>query len=285
MEKSENVKRKVCFVITPIGDDNTPIRKKTDGLLNNVIKPICRELNFDICVAHEIDNTGSITNQVIQKILDSDMVIANLTGLNANVMYELAIRHAVRKPVVCLAEIGTKLPFDINTERTIFYSDDMYGAEILKQDLKRKFQVAISEDDIDNPIYRVIKEKTIIKEIKIDGGSHSRSILYLIEKLDRIERKIANSKHASIRKIPIIEIQWEEIIDDSQADEIKNALSELIEKDEGLFSTFNLSDTSLTLINVRKPDLKEIDEVISILNILELEVIGAECKELDIPIG
>ena len=285
MEKSENVKRKVCFVITPIGDDNTPIRKKTDGLLNNVIKPICRELNFDICVAHEIDNTGSITNQVIQKILDSDMVIANLTGLNANVMYELAIRHAVRKPVVCLAEIGTKLPFDINTERTIFYSDDMYGAEILKQDLKRKFQVAISEDDIDNPIYLVIKEKTIIKEIKIDGGSDSKSILYLIEKLDRIERKIANSKHASIRKIPIIEIQWEEIIDDSQADEIKNALSELIEKDEGLFSTFNLSDTSLTLINVRKPDLKEIDEVISILNILELEVIGAECKELDIPIG
>ena len=285
MEKSENVKRKVCFVITPIGDDNTPIRKKTDGLLNNVIKPICRELNFDICVAHEIDNTGSITNQVIQKILDSDMVIANLTGLNANGMYELAIRHAVRKPVVCLAEIGTKLPFDINTERTIFYSDDMYGAEILKQDLKRKFQVAISEDDIDNPIYRVIKEKTIIKEIKIDGGSDSKSILYLIEKLDRIERKIANSKHASIRKIPIIEIQWEEIIDDSQADEIKNALSELIEKDEGLFSTFNLSDTSLTLINVRKPDLKEIDEVISILNILELEVIGAECKELDIPIG
>lgn len=285
MEKSENVKRKVCFVITPIGDDNTPIRKKTDGLLNNVIKPICRELNFDICVAHEIDNTGSITNQVIQKILDSDMVIANLTGLNANVMYELTIRHAVRKPVVCLAEIGTKLPFDINTERTIFYSDDMYGAEILKQDLKRKFQVAISEDDIDNPIYRVIKEKTIIKEIKIDGGSDSKSILYLIEKLDRIERKIANSKHASIRKIPIIEIQWEEIIDDSQADEIKNALSELIEKDEGLFSTFNLSDTSLTLINVRKPDLKEIDEVISILNILELEVIGAECKELDIPIG
>lgn len=103
--------------IQNVGD--TPIRKKTDGLLNNVIKPICREVNFDICVAHEIDNMRSITNQVIQKILDSDMVIANLTGLNANVMYELAIRHAVRKPVVCLAEIGTKLPFDINTERTV----------------------------------------------------------------------------------------------------------------------------------------------------------------------
>lgn len=285
MEKSENVKRKMCFVITPIGDDNTPIRKKTEGLLNNVIKPICREVNFEVCVAHEIDNTGSITNQVIQKILDSDMIIANLTGLNANVMYELAIRHAVRKPVVCLAEIGTKLPFDINTERTIFYSDDMYGAEILKQDLKRKFQVAISEDDIDNPIYRVIKENTIIKEIKTDGGSDSKSILYLIEKLDRIERKITNSGHTSIRKIPIIEIQWEENIDGSQTDEIKNALSELVEKDEGLFSTFNLSDTSLTLINVREPDLKEIDEVVSILNNLELEVTSAECKELDIPIG
>ena len=124
-----------CFIITPIGDDNSIIRRKTDGLIKNVIKPVCEKLNFKAIPAHEIDKSGSITNQVIKLILDSKLVIANLTGLNPNVMYELAIRHAVGLPILCLAEKSTELPFDITTERTIFYCDDMFGAIELKSEL------------------------------------------------------------------------------------------------------------------------------------------------------
>ena len=102
-----------CFIITPIGDDTSIIRRKTDGLINNVIRPVCEKLNFKAIPAHEIDKSGSITNQVIKLILDSKLVIANLTGLNPNVMYELAIRHAVGLPILCLAEKSTELPFDI----------------------------------------------------------------------------------------------------------------------------------------------------------------------------
>ena len=60
-----------CFIITPIGDDNSIIRRKTDGLIKNVIKPVCEKLNFKAIPAHEIDKSGSITNQVIKLILDS----------------------------------------------------------------------------------------------------------------------------------------------------------------------------------------------------------------------
>lgn len=141
-EGCEPQERDICFIITPIGEEGSVIRKKTDGLIDNVLEPVCNEFGMKAVPAHYIDKIGSITNQVIQHVLESKMVIANLTGLNPNVMYELAIRHASKKPVVCIAENGTNLPFDINTERTIFYSDDMYGATRLKYDLQNKLQNA-----------------------------------------------------------------------------------------------------------------------------------------------
>ena len=95
-EISEPLEHDICFIITPIGEEGSVIRKKTDGLIDNVLEPICNELNMEAIPAHKIDKLGSITNQVVQNVLDSKMVIANLTGLNPNVMYELAIRHAIK---------------------------------------------------------------------------------------------------------------------------------------------------------------------------------------------
>lgn len=143
-----------CFIVTPLGMDGSEIRRKADGVIQAVLKPVLEELGYKVIAPHEIDNPGSITKQVIEHLLHDELVIANLTTLNPNVMYELAVRHATRLPIVCIAEEGTKLPFDIASERTIFYSDDMAGVEALKVSLRGMVKFALKEKDPDNPIYR-----------------------------------------------------------------------------------------------------------------------------------
>lgn len=181
--KMEN--KKTCFIITPIGSDDSLIRRQADGVIDAVIEPVLDKLGFEVIVAHRMSEGGSITRQVIQKIIDSDLVVANLTDLNPNVMYELAIRHAIRRPLVQICEKGTKLPFDINEERTIFYTNDMKGAVELTGTFESMALNALKDEKIDNPIYRAIQSNIIIQSTEITDTDK-----YLISRMDDLESKI-----------------------------------------------------------------------------------------------
>lgn len=157
-----------CFVITPIGEKGSSVRLRTDELLDNIIKPVLEELGYEVIVPHEMDDAGSITNQIILHIVNDEMVVANLTGLNPNVMYELAIRHCFGKPVVCLIENGTKLPFDILADRAVFYENTIAGAGELKKNFQNAVKAASSQDSVDNPVIRAIGNSVSVDKNVID---------------------------------------------------------------------------------------------------------------------
>jgi len=187
MENEEKAdKQKNCFVVTPIGAGDSDTRRKAQGILDTVIKPALDKKGYFVHVAHEISTLGSITKQVIKHLIQDELVIANLTELNPNVMYELAVRHAVRLPVITIAEEGTTLPFDISDERTIFYKNDMAGAFELIPKLEKAIDEALIDKEPDNPIYRVT-DALIIKE----SAETPTAEKYILNRLDAIEESIS----------------------------------------------------------------------------------------------
>lgn len=179
---------KSCFIITPIGSSGSNIRRATDGLIVSVLRPVLSNLGFDdVCAAHEMDEAGSINSQIIGRILNDDLVIANLTGLNPNVMYELAVRHASRKPVIIIAEDGTNLPFDIVDQRTYFYSNDMQGAHDLKNKLNDVIPSAIADKSPENPVYSAKRRGEILKSI---DGENQNVEKFLFKEVEAISTKV-----------------------------------------------------------------------------------------------
>jgi hypothetical protein len=190
--KDATPEKGTCFVATPIGSDGSETRRKTDGLVDSVLKPVLAGFGLKCVPAHRIDAPGSITAQVIQHLLEDRLVIANLTDLNPNVMYELAVRHATRLPVVTLAEDDTKLPFDVADERTVFYSNDMMGVEELKERLKKTIKAALDDEAVDNPIYRV---RTAAVFMESEETPEFNKLI--IRKLDQLQRQIARAERPS----------------------------------------------------------------------------------------
>src|SRR5262245_33297359 len=96
------MERKRCFVIGPIGERKSETRKHADILLNKIIKTtFARHFKeFKIIRADEIALPGIIHNQIISAVIDAELVIADLTGRNANAFYELGIRHFAQKPII-----------------------------------------------------------------------------------------------------------------------------------------------------------------------------------------
>lgn len=191
VEESQNVaegtRKKTCFVVAPIGSEGTDIRRSTEGLLRAVLKPVLDKFNYDVVIAHEISTLGSITDQVVNNLLEAELVVADLTGLNPNVMYELAIRHCAALPVIVVANKNTKLPFDVVVERTIFYSDDMHGGVDLARELE-KIIIKIQENETvaDNPVSRAKRAESVREKLmsKADVGDVGK---YLLEKIDKLE--------------------------------------------------------------------------------------------------
>lgn len=112
--------KKKCFVISPIGADGSPEREKADTTLTYLIKKALSP-EFDVMRADDDTNPGAITPRIVQSILEADLVIADISGSNANVFYELAIAHGYRKPTVHIQEASERPPFDIKDMRVLSY--------------------------------------------------------------------------------------------------------------------------------------------------------------------
>lgn len=107
-----------------------------NSLYSEVISPVCGELGFEAYRADDVFRPGIILQDIMSGLVESDVIIAEISPTNANVFYELGYAHAVHKPTVLLARRGGELPFDISGYRVIFYDDTIRGKHEVEATLR-----------------------------------------------------------------------------------------------------------------------------------------------------
>ncbi|MFE3790170.1 hypothetical protein [Streptomyces goshikiensis] len=164
-----------CFVIGPIGDDlavpGTAAATAYESALEvfeKVIRPACARFGIAPVRADELAGAGEITEQICRHVLMADIVIADVGGGNANVMYELGLRHAIGKPAIHIGENG-QLPFDISPIRTIRFTRSRNGLIEARRNLEKALHDGIHNGfDLLTPA-RILQGKQIPPEAADEG--------------------------------------------------------------------------------------------------------------------
>jgi hypothetical protein len=110
---------KICFYISPIGEEDSEQRRHSDFLMEYIITPAVKEFGLNVVRADQIGKPGMIGKQVLEHILKARLVVADLSFHNPNVFYELCLRHATRLPTVQVKRTVDVIPFDLQQYRTI----------------------------------------------------------------------------------------------------------------------------------------------------------------------
>lgn len=229
------MENKKCFVIAPIKDDNSHERHKINDLIENYFKKIL--VDYDVEISHQISMIGRITSQVITKIFQSDLVIADLTNINGNVMYELGVADTLQKPVIMICENNTHLPFDKYDQRTIMYDYLPYAMIRFESDFTKAVgSLKHLDKNIENTVTQSIGFEYLTQNVDIseiaknavqgagfDRKKASKLVHSVTESFDEIKFFDAERFASSINNIlantdtlfdePIIKREGEQIFD------------------------------------------------------------------------
>lgn len=149
-------KKPICFVIMSISDhpDYDPGHFKR--VYNHIFKPAIEQAGYIPIRADDETKSNNIVADIIKKIVESDMAICDISTRNANVLYELGIRHAYDKPVLLVKDEKTESIFDISGIRYTNY-DSSLRIDRVDSDIQKIRQSIYSHtgDDIESSVMKL----------------------------------------------------------------------------------------------------------------------------------
>lgn len=148
---------KKCFIVCPIGNEESETRKRSDSLFKHVISPVCIECGFEPTRIDKENTSGPITDDIFKHLQNDDLVIADLTENNPNAFYEMGYRAALGKPSIHLMIKNSSIPFDVSTIRSFTYDlTDLDSVEEIKTRLTQTIKSidfdSASKKSSDKPI-------------------------------------------------------------------------------------------------------------------------------------
>lgn len=143
-----------CFVMMPFGE-------WFDRYYAEIYVPAIKDAGLEPIRADELFTTGSVVEQIWEQIEKSKLLLADLSGKNPNVFYELGLAHAAKKPVVFTSGELNDVPFDLRHLRVIIYDiREPDWAARLKKSVADYLRNAIKEPDksIPHPFRKMIED-------------------------------------------------------------------------------------------------------------------------------
>jgi hypothetical protein len=192
----------------PISDQEGYEKGHFNRVYEHLIKPACEKAGFLPIRADEEVKTNYIVVDIIKKILDSEMVICDLSAKNPNVLYELGLRQAFNKKVVLIKDKKTNRIFDIQGLRTLDYDNTLRIDEVNKsveQISKTLVETHQSKGEEINSLIQLLAIKPAEFPTQISLSQESSLILDTLNDIsNRIRRIEKTEKNESLTSEPVI---------------------------------------------------------------------------------
>lgn len=215
-ELEEALRGRTCFIIMPFGRKETPVKDANvtdmmrletfdfDAVYSELIRPCLQAEGFTPVRSDEEADAGMVHQQMIQRIIDSDLVIVDVSSGNPNVFYELGIRHTAQKSgTLILRRAAEQLPFNIAGMRAIDYpsfrtlDDWRKGGERVEEarDRLRSSIIASLKPGLpDSPVHTLVPGLNVSRPAK--------SLNYQAALSCKLDTFIARNYSASPQSIP-----------------------------------------------------------------------------------
>jgi hypothetical protein len=174
-------KKEICFVIMPFGG-------WPDDYYDSIYSPAITSMNLEPHRADDLFRPSTITNDIWSYTKSAKLLLADLTGKNPNVFYELGLAHALAKPVILIAASMEDIPFDLRALRIIIYDKN---APNWGNILKKKIEASIKET-IESPLNSVLPAFLDVKDVtpKPTVGPHQKEIIEIRQDLELLRKEI-----------------------------------------------------------------------------------------------
>lgn len=272
-----------CFVIMPYGQEDAA-KKEYGRVYNFLIKSAVEDMGLK-CVRSDLEGKGGhILGNVIDDLANSRILVADLSGLNWNVAYELGMRHVFHKNgtiLICNSNYKAQMPFDVQSLNIFFYPPDWIDSyEELRDQLKKAIEGRLSgKTKNDSPVH---EKYPYLPETIVDGFAErsDEQLIAAKARIAQLEKELADT----IGKIDAMGLSLSTEQEDENVDFSRMFLDEL---ENSIYS----SDLAVAKLRelIEKDDKKEFLEFLSkvlsvgFLDETDCRVVYALCRKLGVP--
>lgn len=196
-------KRKTCGVVMPIS--------ATDGCAEShwsevfsIISDASDHAGFSASLVSSADEVSVIQKRIVQNLYHNPIVVCDVSGRNANVMFELGMRLAFDKPTIVVKDDKTPFSFDTAPIEHLEYPRDLRFQKIVdfKQKLSEKIRLTVDASTNDASYSTFLKSFGQFVVARLDEKEVSTQ-QYVIEELRSLRAAVENVEHLSRVRLPM----------------------------------------------------------------------------------